>query len=47
MCAPFGLADLFAMVVRPNTTLVPRAVYETKAERWQRVWPGLTVLPWP
>src|SRR4029079_779005 len=21
VCAPFGLADLFAMVVRPNTTL--------------------------
>ncbi len=37
VCAPFGLADLFEMVVRPNTTLVPRAVYEAKVERWRRV----------
>lgn len=47
VCAPFGLADLFAMVVRPNTTLVDRAVYEAKAERWRRLWPDLTLLPWP
>jgi uncharacterized protein len=47
VCAPFGLADLYAMVVRPNTALVPRPVYEAKAERWRREWPQLTVLPWP
>jgi len=47
VCAPFGLADLFAMVVRPNTTLIPRSVYEAKVARWRRIWPHLTVLPWP
>jgi uncharacterized protein len=47
VCAPFGLADLFAMVVRPNTTLVDRAIYEAKAERWRRRWPQLTILQWP
>jgi hypothetical protein len=47
VCAPFGLADVFAMVVRPNTTLIDRAVYEAKADRWRRRWPQLTVLPWP
>lgn len=47
VCAPFGLADLFGMVVRPNTTLVDRDVYQAKADRWQRHWPQLTVLPWP
>jgi uncharacterized protein len=47
VCAPFGLADVFAMVVRPNTTLIDRAVYEEKAGRWRRRWPRLTVLPWP
>lgn len=47
VCAPFGLADLFAMVVRPNTTLIPRPVYEAKAARWRRCWPRLTILPWP
>jgi hypothetical protein len=47
VCAPFGLADLFAMVVRANTTLVDEAVYRAKAERWSRTWPRLTALPWP
>jgi uncharacterized protein len=47
VCAPFGLADLYAMVVRANTALVDRSVYEAKAERWRREWPQLTVLPWP
>lgn len=45
--APHGLADVFNMVIRPNPVLAPREVYETKAARWQREWPDLTVLPWP
>jgi hypothetical protein len=45
--APFGLADLFALTIRPNATLVHRAIYEGKAARWRRLWPRLTVLPWP
>ncbi|MGY1813227.1 nucleotidyltransferase family protein [Blastococcus sp. SYSU D00820] len=44
--APFGFADLFGLVVRPNRRLAPRAVYEAKAARWSSVWPELTVLPW-
>src|SRR5690242_5884677 len=32
VCAPFGLADLFAMVVRANPTLVDEPVYRAKAE---------------
>lgn len=45
--APFGFADLFAMVVRPNPVLAPRHVYETKAARWVAQWPGLRVMSWP
>lgn len=45
--APFGFADLFALRTRPNPTLAPRQVYETKTARWRAVWPELTVLPWP
>jgi hypothetical protein len=44
--APFGLSDLFALVVRPNTALVTREVYQAKARRWAGLWPGLTVVPW-
>ena len=42
--APHGCDDLFALVVRPNPVLAPRAVYERKAARWKRHWPELTVL---
>jgi uncharacterized protein len=45
--APFGLADVLGLVVRPNPVLAPREVYQAKTERWQRQWPSLTVLPWP
>jgi uncharacterized protein len=46
LCAPFGLHDLFSMVVRPNKTLCSQADYEEKAARWARTWPKLRVLAW-
>jgi uncharacterized protein len=45
--APYGLADVFNLVVRPNPVLAPRHVYQAKTARWRRQWPALTVLPWP
>jgi len=45
--APYGLSDIFDLVVRPNPVLASREVYEAKTERWLRQWPELTVLPWP
>ena len=45
--APYGLADVFNLVVRPNPVLAPRRVYQAKTARWRRQWPGLTILPWP
>ena len=47
ICAPYGLADVFNLVVRPNPLLATRPVYEAKTARWRQVWPELTVLPWP
>lgn len=47
IAAPFGLDDLFAMVIRPNTlTTGPQEQYEAKAARWKSEWPEVTVLPW-
>jgi hypothetical protein len=46
VCAPFGLRDLFAMIVRPNKAIIDRSVFEAKAERWTSLWPGLTIVPW-
>jgi uncharacterized protein len=45
--APYGFSDLFALRTRPNPILAPRAVYAAKTARWKRLWPELTVLPWP
>lgn len=45
--APHGFVDLFAQRLRPNPVLAPREVYEAKAARWAREWPGLRVDPWP
>jgi len=54
--APFGLSDLFSMIVRPNKKQVEyfltrdqstsREVYNRKSEKWARAWPRLVVLPW-
>jgi hypothetical protein len=46
VCAPFGLRDLFAMVVRPNKAIVNERVNNDKARRWADHWPRLRVLPW-
>jgi len=46
VCAPFGLRDLFAMVVRPNKTRITRDIYEEKVQRWRTAWPRLTVVDW-
>ena len=44
--APFGLDDLFGMIVRANKTLVTREMFENKVARWARVWPELKIMPW-
>jgi uncharacterized protein len=44
--APFGLDDLFDMVIRPNKRGVPKEVYLEKAKRWVGLWPKLKVVPW-
>jgi uncharacterized protein len=45
-CAPFGLADLCSLVVRPNKRQITRAIYQAKVDRWRSLWPRLTFLPW-
>ena len=44
--APFGLSDLFELVVRPNKTQITRAIYETKTARWRNLWPQLRITDW-
>jgi uncharacterized protein len=45
-CAPFGLDDLFGLIVRPNKRQITEAIYEAKLARWRQIWPELTYLDW-
>lgn len=44
--APFGLDDLFNMVIRPNKSLISEAVYKCKVKKWTAKWPELEVVKW-
>jgi hypothetical protein len=44
--APFGLDDLFSMVVRPNYALENAVWHMRKARRAQAIWPEVIVVPW-
>ncbi|MBV8507801.1 MAG: nucleotidyltransferase family protein [Alphaproteobacteria bacterium] len=46
IAAPFGLDDLFAMMVRPNRIIDNAASYTRKAKRAQAIWPEIVVIPW-
>ncbi|ETT47314.1 MULTISPECIES: nucleotidyltransferase family protein [unclassified Paenibacillus] len=44
--APFGLEDLFHLILRPNKALISEKIYEAKTQKWKSKWPELTVVPW-
>ncbi|WP_409271249.1 nucleotidyltransferase family protein [Neobacillus sp. SCS-31] len=44
--APYGLGDLFRMIVRANKVQITSEIYEAKAVKWKGRWPTLTVIPW-
>jgi hypothetical protein len=46
VCAPFGTADLFGLVVRANRVQITPERYATKVARWADRWSSLVVLPW-
>jgi hypothetical protein len=45
--APYGLEDVFDLVMRPNPRLAPKIVYEAKVRQYRERWPSLLALPWP
>lgn len=44
--APFGLDDLFNLVVRANRVQITPDIYEAKVARWISRWPSLKVMAW-
>ncbi|KAI3392968.1 hypothetical protein diail_4917 [Diaporthe ilicicola] len=45
--APWGFTDILSLTVRPNPESGNREAYERKIARWQAIWPGLKIIPWP
>lgn len=46
VAAPFGLADVFDMVIRPNPAFDNAPSFTEKAARAKAIWPEVRVIPW-
>ncbi|MGI2035538.1 nucleotidyltransferase family protein [Rhizobium panacihumi] len=46
ICAPFGLDDLLAGIVRANKKQITREIYGAKSSKWLARWPDLAVISW-
>ena len=44
--APYGLNDVFGMIVKPNKVQITEEIYLNKVKRWKQCWPQLTIMPW-
>jgi hypothetical protein len=44
--APFGLDDLFNMIIRPNRALANGPSHNAKGQRVKAIWPQVTVPAW-
>jgi uncharacterized protein len=42
--APYGLSDLFSMVLRPNIPIVAQDAFKGKVQKWVSKWPELKVI---
>lgn len=44
--APFGLHDLFGMIVKANKRQVTREIYQRKCKKWKKKWDSLRIIDW-
>ena len=44
--APYGLNDLFNMIIRPVKIDFTEVDYIKKVNKWKKKWPKLTIMPW-
>lgn len=44
--APFGLNDLFGLILRANKVKITEETYILKTEKWKSKWAELNVIPW-
>ncbi len=43
---PFGTDDLFSGIIRANKKQITKEIYEEKAQKWKKKWPGLRIIDW-
>ena len=46
VCAPYGLDDLFGLLLRRNGKFYTEKRHQEKIDRWTSLWPRLKVIPW-
>ena len=46
VCAPYGLDDLFSLIIRPVQLDVSKEIYEEKCKKWLEKWPKLEKIEW-
>ena len=45
--APYGLNDMYSLILRPNKAIVTKEeIYNQKVLKWTKQWPNLKVIPW-
>ena len=44
--APYGLDDVFNIVVRLNKVKITKEIYQNKVDRWTKIWPKLKIIQW-
>lgn len=44
--APYGLEDIFGMIIRPVKKDFSKEMYDERAIRWQKKWPMLKKIEW-
>ncbi len=44
--APYGLNDLFGMIIKPNKLQITKEIYLKKVKRWKECWPKLKIVQW-
>lgn len=44
--APYGLNDIFSMIIRPVKGDFTEEQYQLRCEKWKNKWPLLRIIPW-
>ena len=46
VCAPYGLDDLFNMIIRPVKIDCDKDIYDNKCKKWKGIWQNIKIISW-